>query len=119
MFVLDLYSSFLIYLWFSSVVVVILYSVSYVLATKTFSYNKLSVYECGFEPFNLTTIKLNVKFYLIILLFVLFDLEIVFLFPWVLTGIVLGLFGFYVLMFLLVFLLLGFLFEYKKGGLEW
>lgn len=80
---------------------------------------KLSPYECGFEPFENTRIKFDVRFYLVAILFIIFDLEIAFLFPWALSLNAIGGFGFASMMLFLGVLTVGFIYEWKKGALEW
>ncbi|MBE9516764.1 MAG: NADH-quinone oxidoreductase subunit A [Proteobacteria bacterium] len=80
---------------------------------------KLSPYECGFEAFEDTRMKFDVRYYLVAILFIIFDLEIAFLFPW---GVVLreiGMFGFLAMVLFLGILVVGFIYEWKKGALEW
>ena len=80
---------------------------------------KISTYECGFEPFSDTRSRFDVRFYLVAILFIIFDLEIAFLFPWALTFKQLGWFGFGSMMVFLGILTVGFIYEWKKGALEW
>jgi NADH-quinone oxidoreductase subunit A len=80
---------------------------------------KLSPYECGFEAFEDARMKFDVRFYLIAILFILFDLEIAFLFPWAVVLKEIGLFGFFAMMLFLGILVVGFVYEWKKGALEW
>ncbi|MFO7858454.1 MAG: NADH-quinone oxidoreductase subunit A [Ectothiorhodospiraceae bacterium] len=80
---------------------------------------KLSPYECGFEAFEDTRMRFDVRYYLVALLFIIFDLEIAFLFPWAIVLDEVGLFGFGAMGLFLVILLIGFLYEWKKGALEW
>ncbi len=80
---------------------------------------KNSAYECGFDPFDDTRGKFDVRFYLVTLLFIIFDLEIAFLFPWAVSLKEIGLFGFWSMMLFLVVLTVGFIYEWKKGALEW
>ena len=80
---------------------------------------KLSPYECGFEAFEDARMKFDVRYYLIAILFILFDLEIAFLFPWAVTLNELGSFGFWSMMLFLGILVVGFVYEWKKGALEW
>ena len=80
---------------------------------------KLSAYECGFEAFVDTRGKFDVRFYLVCLLFIIFDLEIAFLFPWAVSLGEIGVFGFWSMMTFLGVLTVGFIYEWKKGGLEW
>ncbi len=80
---------------------------------------KLSAYECGFDAFSDARNKFDVRFYLVTLLFIIFDLEIAFLFPWAITLGKIGAFGFWSMMIFLGVLTVGFIYEWKKGGLEW
>lgn len=80
---------------------------------------KLSAYECGFEPFDDARGKFDVQFYLVAILFIIFDLEIAFLFPWAITLGETGLFGFWSMVVFLGVLTIGFIYEWKKGALEW
>ena len=80
---------------------------------------KLSPYECGFEAFEDARMKFDVRYYLIAILFILFDLEIAFLFPWAVVLDEIGLFGFIAMMVFLGILVVGFIYEWTKGALEW
>ena len=80
---------------------------------------KLSAYECGFEPFDDTRRRFDVRFYLVAILFIIFDLEVAFLFPWAVAFGQIGLFGFWSMMVFLGVLTIGFIYEWKKGALEW
>ena len=80
---------------------------------------KVSTYECGFEPFQDSRSKFEVKFYLVAILFIIFDLEIIFLFPWAVAFDQVGLFGFLSMMFFLFVLTIGFAYEWMKGALDW
>ena len=80
---------------------------------------KLSPYECGFEAFEDARMKFDVRYYLVAILFILFDLEIAFLFPWAIVLTEIGLFGFISMMIFLAILVVGFIYEWKKGALEW
>ena len=80
---------------------------------------KLSPYECGFEAFEDARMKFDVRYYLVAILFILFDLEIAFLFPWAIVLNKIGLFGFISMMIFLGILVVGFVYEWKKGALEW
>jgi NADH-quinone oxidoreductase subunit A len=80
---------------------------------------KLSPYECGFEAFEDARMKFDVRYYLIAILFILFDLEIAFLFPWAVVLPEIGFFGFAAMMVFLLILTIGFIYEWKKGALEW
>jgi NADH-quinone oxidoreductase subunit A len=80
---------------------------------------KLSPYECGFEAFEDTRMKFDVRYYLVAILFILFDLEIAFLFPWAVALQDIGIFGFMSMMVFLAILVVGFVYEWKKGALDW
>ena len=80
---------------------------------------KISTYECGFNPFNDSLRKFDVQFYLVAILFIIFDLEISFLFPWSVTLQSLEFFGFWVMSLFLFILTLGFIYEWKQGVLDW
>ena len=80
---------------------------------------KLSAYECGFNAFDDARMKFDVRFYLVAILFIIFDLEVSFLFPWAAAFGDLGVFGFWSMMIFLAVLTIGFIYEWKKGALEW
>ncbi len=80
---------------------------------------KLSPYECGFEAFENARMKFDVRYYLVAILFILFDLEIAFLFPWAIVLKEIGMFGFVSMMIFLGILVVGFIYEWMKGALEW
>ncbi|MBI5450071.1 MAG: NADH-quinone oxidoreductase subunit A [Gammaproteobacteria bacterium] len=80
---------------------------------------KLSAYECGFEAFEDSRMKFDVRYYLVAILFIIFDLEIAFLFPWAVVLDKIGLFGFVSMAVFLGVLVIGFIYEWKKGALEW
>lgn len=80
---------------------------------------KLSPYECGFEAFEDARMKFDVRYYLVAILFIIFDLEIAFLFPWAIALDEIGLFGFLSMMVFLGILVVGFIYEWKQGALEW
>ena len=80
---------------------------------------KLSPYECGFDPFDDARIRFDVRYYLVAILFIIFDLEVAFLFPWAVSLADLGAFGFWSMVVFLGVLTIGFIYEWKKGALEW
>ena len=80
---------------------------------------KLSAYECGFEAFGDSRMEFDVRFYLVAILFIIFDLEIAFLFPWAISLGSIGLLGFFSMMIFLTILTVGFIYEWKKGALDW
>ena len=93
--------------------------VNFILSPKKPDPEKLSAYECGFEPFEDSRMKFDVRFYLVAILFIIFDLEIAFLFPWAVVLDHIGYEGFLAMAIFLFILLIGFIYEWKKGALEW
>ena len=93
--------------------------INFILSPKKPDPEKLSAYECGFEPFEDARIQFDVRFYLVAILFIIFDLEVAFLFPWAVALSDIGLFGFISMMIFLFLLTIGFIYEWKKGALEW
>lgn len=91
----------------------------FILAVSNPDPEKVSAYECGFNAFDDARMKFDVRFYLVAILFIIFDLEIAFLFPWALAFGEIGAFGFWSMMIFLAVLTVGFIYEWKKGGLEW
>ena len=96
-----------------------MYLLSKVLSPSSPDSEKLSAYECGFEAFDDARSKFDVKFYLVSILFIIFDLEIAFLFPWAISLGNIGLLGFTSMMIFLFILTVGFIYEWKKGALDW
>ena len=92
---------------------------NFVFAPKNPDPEKLSAYECGFEPFNDSRMEFDVRFYLVAILFIIFDLEIAFLFPWAISLGKIGIYGFVSKMIFLFILTVGFIYEWKKGALDW
>lgn len=92
---------------------------SFVIARQRPDTEKLSPYECGFAPFEDARSRFDVRFYLVAILFIIFDLEVAFLFPWAVALGDIGLFGFWSMMVFLAVLTIGFIYEWKKGALEW
>ena len=92
---------------------------NFVFSPKNPDPEKLSAYECGFEPFNDSRMEFDVRFYLVAILFIIFDLEIAFLFPWAISLGKIGIFGFTSMMIFLSILTIGFIYEWKKGALDW
>ena len=93
--------------------------VNFILSPNQPDPEKLSAYECGFEPFEDSRGEFDVRFYLVAILFIIFDLEIAFLFPWAISLGGIGPTGFWSMMFFLGVLTIGFIYEWKKGALEW
>ena len=92
---------------------------NFVFSPKNPDPEKLSAYECGFEPFNDSRMEFDVRFYLVAILFIIFDLEIAFLFPWAISLGTIGILGFLSMMIFLFILTVGFIYEWKKGALDW
>jgi len=97
----------------------VLLTVGSLLSPNRPDHEQLSPYECGFEAFEDARMKFDVRYYLIAILFILFDLEIAFLFPWAVVLPDIGIFGFWSMMIFLAILIVGFIYEWKKGALEW
>jgi len=93
--------------------------INFILAPQKPDPEKLSAYECGFEPFEDSRMEFDVRFYLVAILFIIFDLEIAFLFPWAISLGNIGLLGFCSMMIFLFILTVGFIYEWKKGALDW
>jgi len=94
-------------------------ALGFLLAPKRPDSEKLSPYECGFEAFEDSRMKFDVRYYLVAILFIIFDLEIAFLFPWAVVLEKIGVFGFTAMAIFLGILVIGFIYEWKKGALEW
>ena len=93
--------------------------INFIFSPKKPDPEKLSAYECGFEPFNDSRMEFDVRFYLVAILFIIFDLEIAFLFPWAISLGNIGILGFCSMMIFLFILTVGFIYEWKKGALDW
>ncbi|WOF73689.1 NADH-quinone oxidoreductase subunit A [Parvibaculaceae bacterium PLY_AMNH_Bact1] len=113
------YLPIVIFLGLSAVISIALLIVPFVIAPSNPDPEKLSAYECGFEAFDDSRMRFDVKFYLVAILFIIFDLEVAFLFPWAVSLGDVGLFGFWSMMVFLGVLTIGFIYEWKKGALEW
>jgi NADH-quinone oxidoreductase subunit A len=115
----DPYFSVLLLLIIAVGMAVMFVFMSQALGPKKYERVKYSVYECGVDPFTSATVRVSVKFYLIALLFLLFDLETAFLYPWAVLFRKLGLFGFIEMVVFVGILLVGLVYAWKKGALEW
>lgn len=91
----------------------------FIVAYKQPDPEKLSAYECGFNAFDDARMRFDVRYYLVAILFIIFDLEVAFLFPWAVTFRKLGLYGFWAMIVFLGVLTVGFIYEWRKGALEW
>jgi NADH-quinone oxidoreductase subunit A len=113
------YLPILIFLGIAAVISVGAIAASYIAAPQNPDPNKVSAYECGFDAFDDARGRFDVRFYLVAILFIIFDLEVAFLFPWAISFSGIGLYGFWSMMVFLGILTIGFIYEWKKGALEW
>ena len=116
---LENYLPILVFIGVAIIVGVVMEGLGFVLGTRRPDSEKLSPYECGFEAFEDARMKFDVRFYLVAILFIIFDLEIAFLFPWAVVLDQIGMVGFLAMMVFLGILVIGFIYEWKKGALEW
>jgi NADH-quinone oxidoreductase subunit A len=116
---LSTYLPLVLFIGVSAVIGLALLAVPFVVAYKQPDPEKLSAYECGFNAFDDARMTFDVRYYLVALLFIIFDLEVAFLFPWAVTFGGLGWLGFWSMMIFLGVLTIGFIYEWKKGALEW
>ena len=116
---LEQYFPILLFILVGLVLGGVLLSVGALLSPRRPNAEKLSPYECGFEAFEDARMKFDVRYYLVAILFILFDLEIAFLFPWAIVLPEIGFSGFVAMMIFLAILVVGFVYEWKKGALEW
>ena len=113
------YFPILVFLGVAVTIGVVLLVLGFLIGQGTKDEEKLSPYECGFEAFEDTRMRFDVRYYLVAILFIIFDLEIAFLFPWAVTLDRIGLFGLVAMGIFLIVLTVGFIYEWKKGALEW
>ena len=113
------YLPILIFAAIAAVIGIALMGSAFLLAPNNPDPEKLSIYECGFPAFDDARMRFDVKFYRVAILFIIFDLEVAFLFPWAVAFGDIGAFGFWSMMLFLAVLTVGFLYEWKKGALEW
>jgi NADH-quinone oxidoreductase subunit A len=113
------YLSILIFLFVALIMSVGFIILNFIFSPKNPDPEKLSAYECGFEPFSDSRMEFDVRFYLVAILFIIFDLEIAFLFPWAISLGSIGALGFWSMMIFLFILSIGFIYEWKKGALDW
>lgn len=116
---LENYFPVLVFIIIALLVGVVPLVLGFILAPNKPDSEKLSPYECGFEAFEDARMKFDVRYYLVAILFILFDLEIAFLFPWAIVLEEIGLAGFVAMMVFLGILVVGFIYEWMKGALEW
>ncbi len=113
------YLPILVFLGIAIAMAVLMVVASYIVARQRPDSEKNSAYECGFEAFDDARGRFDVRFYLVAILFIIFDLEVAFLFPWAVALGEIGVFGFWSMVIFLAILTIGFIYEWKKGGLEW
>ena len=113
------YLSIILFLIIASGLSVAFIVINFIFSPKKPDPEKLSAYECGFEPFNDSRMEFDVRFYLVAILFIIFDLEIAFLFPWAVSLGNIGILGFCSMMIFLFILTVDFIYEWKKGALDW
>src|SRR5256885_1931259 len=113
------YLPILVFIVIAGVIAVAMVGGSLLAARQKPYAEKLSPYECGFEPFDDARRRFDVRFYLVAILFIIFDLEVAFLFPWAVSLKDIGMFGFFSLVVFLALLTVGLIYEWKKGALEW
>src|SRR6516164_9213104 len=113
------YLPLVIFIGVSLAIGLVLLIAPFIVAYRQPDPEKLSAYECGFNAFDDARMKFDVRFYLVAILFIIFDLEVTFLFPWAVAFGQLGAFGFWSMMVFLAVLTIGFIYEWKKGALEW
>jgi NADH-quinone oxidoreductase subunit A len=117
--ILQAYLPLVIFVGIAFVIAGALLVVPFVIAPYRPDPEKVSAYECGFNAFDDARMKFDVRFYLVSLLFIIFDLEVAFLFPWAVAFKDVGLLGFWAMMVFLAILTVGFIYEWRKGALEW
>jgi len=113
------YLPIIVFLGVSLALGIVLLIVPFVIAHQNPDPEKMSAYECGFNAFDDARMKFDVRFYLVAILFIIFDLEVAFLFPWAVAFKTIGWFGFWSMMIFLGILTIGFIYEWRKGALEW
>ena len=116
---LEDYLSIIIFLFVALLLSVGFILLNYLFSPKKPDPEKLSAYECGFEAFSDSRMEFDIRFYLVAILFIIFDLEIAFLFPWAISLGNIGILGFWSMMIFLFILAVGFIYEWKKGALDW
>ena len=113
------YLPILIFMALATVIGIALFTIGWIAGPRRPDAEKLSPYECGFEAFEDSRMRFDVRYYLVAILFIVFDLEIAFLFPWAVALSKIGVFGLIAMAIFLGILVVGFIYEWKKGALEW
>jgi len=115
----EVFFQILLYILFSFILGLLIICISYFFAIQNPDVEKISAYECGFEPFEDARNEFNVSFYIVAILFIIFDVEVIYLFPWCLTLPYIGFFGIWSMIFFIILLTLGFIYEIINGALNW
>ena len=108
-----------LYIFLCFLISIVLFILSYNMGEKVIDKEKISAYECGFSPVGDARQKFDIKFYLVAILFIVFDLEIIYLFPWAVSLSKIGFFGFFTMYFFIIILIVGFIYEWVEGALDW
>lgn len=113
------YTYLCLYFLSSLILTLLLFSIAFFLSPKQLSFEKSSSYECGFEPFGSGHLIFNIQFFIVGILFMIFDLELAYIFPWIFNLGSLSIFCYFLMSFFLILLIVGFVYEWKKGALDW
>jgi NADH:ubiquinone oxidoreductase subunit 3 (subunit A) len=113
------YTYLCLYFLSSLILTLLLFSIAFFLSPKQLSFEKSSSYECGFEPFGSGHLIFNIQFFIVGILFMIFDLELAYIFPWIFNLGSLSIFCYFLMSFFLILLIVGFIYEWKKGALDW
>lgn len=113
------YTYLYLYIFSSFLLTLFLFILAFFLSPKQLSFEKSSSYECGFEPFGSGHLIFNIQFFIVGILFMIFDLELAYIFPWIYNLGNLSIFCFFLMSFFLILLVIGFIYEWKKGALDW
>jgi len=115
----EIFFNILLYIIYSFILGLVIIGLSYILAVQNPNTEKISAYECGFEPFEDARNEFNVSFYIVAILFIIFDVEVIYLFPWCLTLNYIGFFGIWSMIGFIIILAIGFVYEIINGALNW
>lgn len=113
------YGLFLIFIVFALLISIVVFGISFFGIIKQYDLEKVSAYECGSDPFEDTRKQFDIRFYLVAILFIVFDLEVTYLFPWTVISSKVGYNGYYIMMVFLVIVTLGLVYEWVIGALDW
>jgi len=113
------FSTIFVFIFISFLLASLLFAASFLLVPRQRYLAKVSAYECGFDPFEDSRAIFDVRFYLVAILFIIFDIEIAFLFPWATVLLHVGSLGFFTMFYFLFILLVGFFYEWNSGALDW